>query len=87
MGSAAYDQAGKQGGANDLTVSIPINRLDLATGGAPDAMRLIDGHGIVSHTTDHPELNLVDTYTKSATVTTKIDNRPAYISIMYIYKL
>jgi hypothetical protein len=86
MGTGAYDQAGKQGGNNDQTISVAINRLDLAKGGANDAMRLVDGHGIISHTTDHPEAMLVDTYTNAATVTTKIDNRPAYTSIMYIIK-
>ena len=88
MGTGLYPEVGKSGGTNQQTVSITIDRLDLATGGTdhPFAMRMANGNGIINHQTACAACNLVDSYTQAASKQGQFDNRPAYTEIMYIIK-
>lgn len=87
MGIGAYDQAGKEGGVNEQKVSVPIDRLYLATKDLGNHAMMADGAGgVLNHTTQRPAMDIVASYTQSQTIETKFDNRPNYILIMYIMK-
>jgi hypothetical protein len=92
MGTGAYPEVGKQGGSNQQTVTISIDRLYLDTtnnsGIAHDrALREDQGRGVINHQTTCPNCNLVDSFTAPASKSGQFDGRPAYVAILYIIKL